>query len=74
MKETGSGVRFNITFILTIKISFFFLFWKLHNSRTSHNSELIWLRIFFSERLEHLKGFKYMASVTTLLLFVVNKL
>lgn len=24
MKETGSGVRFNITFILTIKISFFF--------------------------------------------------
>lgn len=76
MKETGRGARFNITFILTIKISFIFiseifLFWKLHNSRTSDNSELMWLRRFFSERLEYLKGFKYMVSVTALLLFLL---
>lgn len=60
-KETGMAVRFIITFILTIKISFIFifksfLFWKLYNSRTTYNSELMWLGRFFSQRLENMKG------------------
>lgn len=77
MNETGTAVRFNIklSFILTtIKLfSFnfkakFFLSWKLYNSRTTYNSESMWLGRFPCEKLDNLKEVLNTQPVSQLLL------